>query len=33
MVKIVDGAESMQVDGDQIEINGYKDNGVSPNTQ
>ena len=33
MVSVTDMAAGMQVDGDQIAINGYKDSGVSPDTQ
>ena len=33
MVGVTENAAGMQVDGDQIAINGYKDSGVSPDTQ
>ena len=33
MVKITSDAKGMQVDGDQLAINGYKLNGVGPDTQ
>lgn len=33
MIGITEKASGMQVDGDQIAINGYKDSGVSPDTQ
>lgn len=32
MIGIVEGASGMQVDGDQVAIDGYKGNGVSPDT-
>ena len=32
MLMVVEQAEGMQVDGDQIAINGYKLNGVGPDT-
>ncbi len=32
MINVVNEAKGMQVDGDQLNIDGYKGNGVSPNT-
>jgi hypothetical protein len=32
MIGVVEGAQGMQVDGDQVAINGYAGNGVSPDT-
>jgi hypothetical protein len=32
MIAVTEKAEGMQVDGDQVAINGYKSAGVSPNT-
>lgn len=32
MVSITEAAKNMQVDGDQVTLNGYVDNGVSPDT-
>ena len=32
MIKVTDEASGMQVDGDQLKIDGYKTNNVSPDT-
>ena len=32
MISITEAAKTMQVDGDQVTLNGYVDNGVSPDT-